>query len=39
MNLRRSDGLSLAFRSVTTFSAFGDAAKSPRADVLYGCGR
>jgi hypothetical protein len=39
MNLQRSDGLSLAFGSVTRFFAFGGAAKISRADVLYGCGR
>jgi hypothetical protein len=38
MNLRQSDSLSLAFGSVTMFSAFGDAAKSLCADVLYGYG-
>jgi hypothetical protein len=38
MNLRRSDSLSLAFGSVTTFSTFGDATKSSHADVLYSCG-
>jgi hypothetical protein len=38
MNLRRSNSISLAFDSVTTFFAFGDATKSSHADVLYSCG-